>query len=275
MENNINKDPNTPNNNTSSSRILAGAIIIFFGILLLANQLDLNIVFPRWLFKWEMILIIIGLFIGGSSGFKNQSSYILIGIGGIFLIDDLFRINFWQVIFPAGIIALGIWLIVKKNHTDPRASDAHFNPQDPFQTKSSDGSKNFDSTSYTQQNYHTYGDGTYDPGEFVNTTAVFSEIKKIITSKEFKGGEMVNVFGGTDLNLMQTDINKPVVINLFQIFAGTKIIVPSNWRVISEVVSVFGEVDDRRFIKGEAIENEKIVYLKGTSIFGGVTIKSH
>lgn len=271
MENNINNNPITPQNNPNSGRILAGVIIIFFGFVLLANQLNLNIVFPKWLFKWEMILIVIGFFIGGTTGFKNQTSYILIGIGSVFLLDDVLKINFWQMLFPAGIIALGIWLIVKKNDK-PKNEQA--DPSVDYEQKTEYQEFNQFNQGFQQDNsQQSYSN--YDGGEHINSTAVFSEIKKIITSKKFKGGEIVNVFGGTDINLMQSDLTQPVVINIFQIFAGTKIIVPSHWRVVSEVASVFGEVDDRRLIKGESIDNEKIVYLKGTSIFGGITIKSH
>src|SRR5690606_13878302 len=65
--------------------------------------------------------------------------------------------------------------------------------------------------------------------DYLNSTAIFSDVKKIVISKRFQGGEIVNVCGGTDVNLIQADIQQPIVIDVFQLFAGMKIIVPAHW----------------------------------------------
>src|SRR5690606_23450899 len=118
------------------------------------------------------------------------------------------------------------------------------------------------------------GFAAFSNEDYLKSTSIFGDQKKTIISKSFKGGEVVNVFGGTDINLIQADIQHPVVIDVFQIFAGTKIIIPAHWKVHSDVVSVFGEVDDKRFTQGMPQDEQKVVYIKGTSLFGGVTIKS-
>jgi predicted membrane protein len=84
---------------------------------------------------------------------------------------------------------------------------------------------------------------------------------------------VVNFFGGTDLNLSQSDINGVAVLDLTQVFGGTKLIVPSNWKVQSEVVAVFGGLDDKRRDLANPDPN-KVLVLKGTCIFGGIDIKS-
>ena len=44
------------------------------------------------------------------------------------------------------------------------------------------------------------------PSDYVDEISVFSGSEKIITSKEFKGGKMTSIFGGTSLNLVNADL---------------------------------------------------------------------
>jgi hypothetical protein len=70
-----------------------------------------------------------------------------------------------------------------------------------------------------------------------------------------------------------------VVLDLTQIFGGTKLIVPHHWKVQSkDLVAVFGGVEDKRPMLGSTSptdENSKVLVLKGTCIFGGIDIKSY
>jgi len=65
-----------------------------------------------------------------------------------------------------------------------------------------------------------------------------------------------------------------VIIDITQVFGGTKIIVPSHWQVVSDLAAVFAGMDDKR-IKNTAMPNsDKILVLKGVSIFAGIDIRS-
>ncbi len=296
------------NNQSSSgnSRIWAGVIILVIGLFLLAGQLNLGHLIPSWVHSWQIIMIVVGLAIGGSSNFKNPASFILIGMGTIFLVQKYFHYNIWKLVFPAAIIVVGLWLLMDKKrckfpphgggprfredpdavevdytHYEQKEDGAH---EDGYSDAGADTDQQQHSSSFhaadgfAQEQNHGYhrsnrGQSLADE-DFLNSTAIFSEEKKIVTSKNLQGGEVVNIFGGTDINLMQADIQGPIVIDIFQLFAGTKIIVPAHWKVHSKVVSIFGEVDDRRFFQETAKTEKKIIHLKGTSIFGGVTIKS-
>src|SRR5690606_24157016 len=100
-------------------------------------------------------------------------------------------------------------------------------------------------------------------------TDIFGGSNKNILSKNFKGGNVVNIFGGSDLNLSQADIKGKAVLEITAIFGGTKLIVPSNWDVRPEIVTVFGGIEDKRQISPASETPEKILVLKGTVIFGG------
>jgi len=84
------------------------------------------------------------------------------------------------------------------------------------------------------------------------------------------------VFGGAELDFTQADIQGRVVIDITQIFGGTKIIVPSNWQVVSDLAAVFASVDDKRIKRTMSnIDGDKILVLKGVSIFAGVDVRSY
>ena len=81
--------------------------------------------------------------------------------------------------------------------------------------------------------------------------------------------------GGAEINMMQADIQGKVALEITQVMGGTKLIVPSHWRIqTSEVVSILGGIDDKRPVQGNIDEN-KVLVISGTSILGGLEIKSY
>ena len=112
-----------------------------------------------------------------------------------------------------------------------------------------------------------------DQRDVLDVTAIFGGVKKNILTKNFKGGEIVCVMGGAEINLTQADFQGKVIIDSFNMFGGTKIIVPPDWDVQSQVVAIFGGVDDKRPPSAH-VDHSKILYLDGTCIFGGVEIRS-
>ena len=104
------------NQNRHNGRVIAGAIILIFGCLLLIDQLDFVFV-PDWVFSWPMFLIALGLYIGVKHNFHNLSWFILMLIGGAFLVDDaLPGINVSDYIWPSAIIITGIYIIMRNSH---------------------------------------------------------------------------------------------------------------------------------------------------------------
>lgn len=273
-----------PRKNNSAN--LVGFIIVFLGVAILFKNLNMGSIFPSWIFGWETILIIIGLVIGINSKFEKKASIILILIGSVFLLKNELGLSIGKFIIPAGAIILGLYLI-NRNRNTPQL------PPTPPQDDEYDWDKRV-TTDLQSENPGTTTSSTNDPyaqatqaehriynkkfqPDFENYLKVdnfFSDTKKVMLSKNFLGGNITSVFGSTSLNFLQAELKQPVVIDTFQLFGSTKIIVPTNWRVYSNVSSIFGEVDDRRpMIEIETDDNKKI-YITGTSIFGGLTIKN-
>ncbi len=267
MDNDIKFENNKPRNN----KALAGIILLVVGLILLVHQLDLFF-FPGWLISWPMGLIAIGVYNGAKHQFKNSGWLIMVLIGVIWLSNDMFpHYDASKVTWPLCIIIFGLWMILRRGHKwDKHKADwdkwTHSQQNPPPSTDPNDPFASQAKTEYKYKN--TYGD------DYLDAVSVFGGVKKTILAKDFKGGEIVNIFGGAELDLTQADINGRVVLDITQIFGGTKIVVPSNWQVVSDIAAVFASVDDKR-IRSTAAGNEKVLVLKGVSIFAGIDIRSY
>ena len=232
-------------------RVWTGIFILMIGVAAL-----LRTSFPQyfgWLFTWEMLLIALGLFIGVRHNFRGVAWFILILIGGIFLANRFYDAFTFRYIWPLVLIVVGLFIITK-----PR------NRWSSEVEKKADGS---DDQAVTE-------DMSFSKEDFVETTSVFGGAKKIIISKNFKGSDIVNIFGGTELDLSQADLSGVAIIDLTTIFGGTKLLIPSNWSVKSEAVTIFGGIEDKRRMQAAIETPQKTLLLRGTVIFGGIDIKS-
>ena len=111
----------------------------------------------------------------------------------------------------------------------------------------------------------------FNPDDYINTTAIFSEIKKTVLSKSFKGGKINNLFGATKLDFTNADLNGMAVIDVSQAFGEIKIRVPDDWRVETEFSNVFTNIDDKRTNKIH-INADKLLMIKGVSVCAVIDI---
>lgn len=234
------------------SKILTGVFVVLFGTLFFLARAGVAI--PHWLYSWKMFIIAAGIVTLYKHGFRHFFGYILVALGGIFLINE-FRPGTIDagLIFPAFIILFGVAIILKSTNL--------------FKKKEHRFSSN--TTMFDD-------DVNIDSDDFIDTTTIFGGVTKNVVSKNFKGADLTSVFGGTELNLTKADISAPITINATAAFGGLTLIVPSNWQVKSELLTVFGGVDDKRSLLNDSVQDEsKVVTLKGTCIFGGVEIHSY
>lgn len=232
--------------NERKGRMVGGLIIVGIGVVLLARKMGADI--PGWLFRWEVLLIALGIYVGVRHNFRTPAWWIMVLVGCVFLLDNIFpAIPIKPFIFPALIIALGLYLIFRpsrrRGHSWKKWEDAYYNDRET------------------------------SPENYIDSTAVFGGIKKNIISKDFKGGEITCVFGGAEINLSQADINGTVVLEATQVFGGTKLIVPSHWQVQPEMTAILGGIEDKRPL--QPTDPNKILILKGTSVFGGLELRSY
>lgn len=280
MQNNQNYRPRR------SGKVMAGLILLAVGVIFLLS--NMGYFFPHWLFTWPMFLIVLGLFVAFKHNFRNPGGFILILIGSFFLAKKYFYINIaWGFVWPVLIIIVGLWMIFGRSHR------YHFQSREDLEKDAENAASKYKDATYTTTDYknadpnipkleaHFENPNPYDnisatEDDFLDSTSVFGGTKKLVLSKNFKGGEIVTVMGGAEINLSQADIQGRAILDVTQIMGGTKIVVPSNWDVKSDsMVAILGGIDDKRIIQPGGISPNKVLVIKGTSILGGIDIRSY
>lgn len=251
--------------NQKSGKALLGFLLLFFGSLLLIRSLNLFFL-PGYLFSLPMWFILIGLFIGFRKGFDKKGALIFLGLGGVFMAHRILNnFDMHQFFWPAVIIGLGIWLIMKPSRTHTRPPVGEWDKRVDTENQGPSEASGQEQSTHTDFNNLNVEDR-------LNTVSAFGGVKKTIVSKNFRGGEVMNFFGGSEINLTQADIHGIVKLDITQVFGGTKIIVPANWTVYSDTVAIFGGIEDKR--PPHTPDPEKVLIIDGTSVFGGIDIRS-
>ncbi len=248
--------------NNGNSHIWTGVFILLIGIAAFIRVSNPDL--PHWIFSWKTFLIALGLFVGFKHNFRGGGWLIPIVIGSAFLVADLYpEVSIRRYVWPAILIGIGVMLILK-----PRRSNSWNCMDEKKKTPTNQGIEEATIVDETYSNQKDYRE------DFVDSTSIFGGAKKNIISKNFKGGDLVNIFGGTELDLSRADFTGTAVLELTTIFGGTKFIIPSNWTVRSEAVTIFGGLEDKRNMQTVTDNPDKILLLRGTVIFGGIEIKS-
>lgn len=246
----------------AAGRVLGGIVLVGIGAVLLLEKM--GYFFPHWVFTWKMMLIAIGIYFGAKHLFRGFGWMIPIIIGVLFLADDFIPgLDIYPFIWPSVIVMIGLFMIFRPKRM--------YRPQYWRHRGSHNRGKLYNDGKWHEKYY-----GTPDSSEDrLDAVVVFGSTKKNVISKDFKGGEITCVFGGAEINLNQADINGKVVLELNQVFGGTKLVVPPHWQVNHhETVSFMGGIEDRR-PDNNSNETNKILIVKGVSVFGGLEISSY
>ncbi|GGH20521.1 LiaF transmembrane domain-containing protein [Mucilaginibacter phyllosphaerae] len=268
-------------NRTPQNKVLAGMILLAVGGVLLIKQFNFFF-FPNWLFSWPLGLIVLGLYFGAKHNFRKPVWFILVIIGLLNLLDDLFPSFDWgDVIFPVMLISFGIWIIMRRKTEKPVIKNDYWDKKyqaNPYSAEKPLANFDIDSTEPNAAEPVNNAGTNMPPlteDDYLNATAVFGGVNKTILSKNFQGGEITNIFGGTELDFTQADIHGRVIVDITQMFGGTKLIVPANWHVVPDLAAVFAGVDDKRIKTAQPNTTDKVLVLKGVSMFAGVDIRSY
>jgi hypothetical protein len=103
----------------------------------------------------------------------------------------------------------------------------------------------------------------------LNEVFVFSGSNKQVKSQNFSGGKITAVFSGAEFDLTEVKTGqKQIPLEVAAVFGGVKLIVPKDWKVISEAVGIVGGVDNRADSEKAAVE----LHVSGAAVFGGIEI---
>ena len=107
-------------------------------------------------------------------------------------------------------------------------------------------------------------------------SVILSHVERHITSKNFKSGTLSAILGGFEIDLSHADIEgEEAVIYADAIFGGGEIRIPDTWHVVIEGNALFGSfMDETRQRPPEAGAPVKRLIIRGTAVFGGVSIEN-
>jgi predicted membrane protein len=225
----------------NSGRIFWGLVLVIIGGLFLLDTLNVAEAGHLLSDYWPVILILVGLWILVSSGWRNLlTSLILVALGVVFLLINLniLEHNVWNYAWPLAIVVAGLWLILRPAFRRTQGKLPEFK------------------------------------GDDLDTANIFSGQKRTITSSSFRGGRAQAIFGGLELDLTQAKLEGgQATIDLTAIFGGIDVRIPKEWKVVVDATPILGGVDDTHRSVPDA-EIKGTLYIKATAIFGGIDIKN-
>lgn len=229
-------------NNKTDRRMWLGGALIVLGFLFFLNSLDiLDFSISRIIFSWPFFFLVIGVFITLNTN-KKLLGGILSGLGAIFLIPKIFpSVDYNGTIVLAIIfIALGLYIILNRREKEKIAFDQ-------------------------------------ERKDYIDDVAIFGGGNKVITSDNFKGGNITAVFGGSEINLKGCKLAEGTnVIDVLCVFGGTTLIVPQDWNIVLNITPIFGGFSNKLIKDPNAIADQnKTLIIKGLVVFGGGEIKSY
>lgn len=231
-----------------TSKTIAGLFIVTAGSLILAKQMGVEI--PHWVLSWEMILIAVGFVSLIKHQFKRMGGYILILIGSVFMLQDVMPdlIN-QKFLWPVLIIFFGIVMIFKSLFRGQKKKSV-------------------------QDKYEKFGNVTDE--DVIQASAILGGVTNKVVNKNLKGVSITSIMGGAEINMIQADFEKELTINIECVMGGVSLLIPSNWKVVADVTTILGGMDDKRVPDNlDLIAEPKTVYIKGTCVMGGIELDSY
>jgi predicted membrane protein len=246
--------------------IAFGILLILLGGLLVGSHAGfLPANFNRIVLSWQMLVIVIGIL----SLFKRSSFFglFLILVGGFFIIprlaevypvafpwvNETFISGYWAgLLIGAGVLIVIYW-IVKPRRKWSKCCD--------------------ENVMFRHHHHRNRTNKQYEINRDFSKSHVFSSGEYIVLEPEFNGGEVNVVFGATELDLRKTSLPEgDTYLEINVVFSGIVLRIPDNWRVESQIESVFSGVADKRRIF-EPVNSTRRLILVGSCVFSGCEIK--
>jgi len=246
-------------NRSYSWSFLFGALIVAAGVVLLLDQQGIINADRVFSYFWPVIMIAAGsamLIDCRGRGGRGFWGIWLLAIGLILMLENLgvAHIRF-DMVWPIIVIGVGVLMIWQA--AGPRIRpDGTTKPPWPeiFNRWSRTGSPEAD----------------------FNGIAILGGFKRRITSKKFKGGSVLSVMGGFQIDLRQADMEgDTATIEAMSFMGGGEIKVPDEWLVSMEGISLFGAFVDETDQQPHTVTGtQKKLIMKGASLFGGIVVKN-
>ena len=232
------------NKNKVDKRVLLGSILIGLGGIFFLNSLDIfDFDFGRVIFSWPFFFIVIGMYLTLNTTRKMLGG-IIAGLGVVFILPRIFpTIDYdGSVVLSIFLIAIGSYIILNQKKKTEEIDEL--------------------------------GQITKD---VIDDVAIFGGGTKIVTSDNFRGGNITAVFGGSEIILKGSKLaDGTSSIDILAVFGGTTIVVPNDWNIVMNVTSIFGGFSNKSVKDPNAnVDLSRTLIIKGLVVFGGGELKTY
>lgn len=233
-------------------RYFVGILLILIGAGFLMDQFEIISFGDLMGTFWPSILIIaglLGLMERHSSKFTNL---LVIVIGVLFQLSTLNIIegDIFRYIFPVILILIGLNILI------PKGKNTEYN-----RYKKKSESEDKDET----RNWSVSSE------DFIDRTVLMSGLETINSSQNFKGGRLMSIMGGIDIDLRGAKMAGDYCqIEATVIMGGIDITVPRNWKIELRGTPILGGYSNKTGIVEDP--SAPVLIVKGSAIMGGVEI---
>ena len=224
-------------------KVFFGLAVIAVGIIMFLDNMGLGLDVNLFDF-WPLILVAIGLnqVVQPKEARQSFSGWIFIGIGALFLLDNLGYIYFnFGDLWPVILILIGISIL--RNHAWKRSEEGA-------------------------------------DSDYINLAFILGGGDHKYTSQTISGGKITAIMGGGTIDLRQASSKQDtIILDTFAFWGGIEIVVPYHWQVNIQGSPILGGMENNTTSPAnvEGIEINlppKTLIIKGSAIMGGVEVKN-
>lgn len=232
--------------------VVTAMVFIVVGFLFFGR--NLGIIDPYWfdiLVSWQMLLVVVGLTNLVKRNYWGGLTVMAVGV--FFLLRENACCDYisFNIFWPFILILIGLSILFKRK-------PVHFYG----------GTGQARNREYAQETYAS-------ENGFVVSDSTFGSVQQIVLDPVFKGGRLKCTFGSSILDLRRTKLEEAeTYIDVECTFGGIAIYLPGEWNVQTQVQTIIGECDDKRFNQAIRIDTGHTLVIRGKVTFGGIELKS-
>jgi predicted membrane protein len=146
-------------------------------------------------------------------------------------ISALFGIELFKFVFAVALIVIGVRILMRRSH------------------------------------HQFSGEGVVEASDYLDEVAIFSPLHRNVSSSAFRGGKILLIFSGAEIDLRNATLAPGSSLEITAIFSGARVFVPRDWNVESRGAAVLGGFANHAEHGGGFS-----LIVTGSAIFGGVEI---
>ncbi len=266
------------------TRLVLGLAIVMAGILFTLDNLGV-IHAGSYLKYWPVFLVALGVVkviqarSWGSYGWSV--AWIVVGLWWLAENIGMLSVSIWAM-WPLVLVLVGA-SIIWRACCPPRIRGVAWlrgdSTVDPFEPRGAGGPIDAPAGEPAAGPFsNASGGATANPGarlgdSTVSAFAFWSGVERASASADFRGGDLVAIMGGCELDLRKATIAaREAVIDVTAIMGGIDIVIPETWTVEAKVIPLMGGVGDETRHNAGAPTGRLVI--RGVALMGAVQVKN-